>query len=57
MNDDPRIEQLEEASQQLQESLKACHDLVAQFRAKLTAKEIDPSPLNDNEPESGAARS
>lgn len=37
MDDDPRIEQLQEANQQLQESLKACHELVAEYRHKLAA--------------------
>ena len=42
LDGDPNMEQLEEANQQLQESLKACHDLVAQYRSKLAANGNDP---------------
>jgi hypothetical protein len=42
MKDDPAIEQLEEANHQLQESLRACHELVAEYRLKLAANRNDP---------------
>ncbi len=48
MNGDPRIEQLEAANQQLQEGLKACHELVAQYRSKLAANQNDPPRLGDS---------
>lgn len=57
MHGDSKIGQLEEANQQLQESLKACHDLVAQYRSRLAANEIDPLLLGENETDSHAARS
>ena len=55
--DEHKVEQLEEANQQLQDSLKACHDLVAQYRSKLAAKGNDPLFPNESGHDFEAARS
>ena len=54
IDEDPRIEQLEEANHQLQESLKACHDLVAEYRGKLAANLNAPALLGRSEPDDEA---
>ena len=54
---DPAIERLEEANQQLQDSLQACHELVARYRSKLAANGNDLLLIKDSEIDSGAARS
>ena len=55
--DGHRVEQLEEANQQLQDSLKACRDLVAQYRSKLAANGNRPLLYNESEHDAEAARS
>ena len=45
---DQRIDELETANQQLNDSLKACHELVAELRGKLVANFNEP-PLPDND--------
>ena len=51
------IETLEEANQQLQESLKACHDLVAEYRSKLAANGNQPLLFKHDDDISDAAHS
>ena len=45
---DKRMDELETANQQLNDSLKACHELVAELRGKLVANFNEP-PLPDND--------
>ena len=53
MNKEPQIEELEQTNQQLQESLKACHELVAEYRAKLAANGNEILLLSESERDSG----
>ena len=53
---DPKIE-LEKANHQLRESLKTCHDLVAEYRSKLAANGNGRMLLGENDEESEAQRS
>lgn len=57
MNGDSKIEQLETANQQLQEGLRACQELVAQYRSKLAANRNDPLLLNESRSDNDAAHS
>ena len=57
MSDDLKIETLDEASQQFQDGLKACHELVAEYRAKLAANGNEPPLLDESDNVSDAARS
>lgn len=52
-----QIEELEEANQQLQEGLKACHELVVEYRAKLAANGNDPLLLSESARDSESVRS
>lgn len=53
----PKIEQLREANQQLQESLKACHELVARYRSKLAANANEPFLIKNGDQADDAAHS
>ncbi len=57
MSDEPKIEDLEETNQQLHDSLKACRELVAEYRAKLAANGNEPLLLNEGDRDSDTARS
>ncbi len=57
MDGDPKVEQLEATNQQLRDSLKACHELVAEFRSKLAANGNAPLLLNKMGGDNDAARS
>ena len=54
--DGHKAQQLEETNQRLRESLKACHELVAEYRSKLAANGNDPLLPNESEHDSEATR-
>ena len=55
MSDEPRIELLEETNQQLQDSLRNCRELVAEYWAKLAANGNQPLLLKERDRDSDAA--
>ncbi len=57
MSEEPKIEDLEETNQQPHDSLKACRELVAEYRAKLAANGNEPLLLNEGDRDSDTARS
>lgn len=57
MNDETPLKRLEKANQQLEESLRACHHLVAEYRAKLAANGNEPLLLDEGGRDSDAVRS
>lgn len=55
--DDHKAEQLDESNQKLRESLKACRELVAEYRSKLAANGNDPLLPYESGQDSDEARS
>jgi len=55
--DDHQVEQLDETNQRLRESLKACRELVAEYRSKLAANGNDPQLPNETMLDSYEVRS
>ena len=56
-DDDLKIEDLAEANQQLRDGLRACRELVVDYRSRLAANGNEPLSANESELDSDAARS